>query len=278
VNILVTNDDGIDAPGLWALAEAMSRVGYTMVVAPDKEQSGVGTSISLHSGMSIDEVPSQVSGIEAYAVEGTPSDCVIVGLRQLAKGRHIDMIISGINPGANTGRDIPYSGTVMATLQGYFRRIPSIAVSLAYRERGEELRYDVAARVAESLARRVQNGNMPTDVIINTNIPNIPLAEIKGMVTTRAATGSFYNIPRRRGSESLSFSMTNLQTIANFPHQPVGGVERVIEEGTDIWAIMGDMISISPLRIDVTDHDSLEALEEHVAALKFDLLGDGGRE
>jgi 5'-nucleotidase len=277
LNILVTNDDGIDAPGLWALAEAMSRVGNTMVVAPVKEQSGVGTSVSLHSGMNIDEIPSKISGIDAYAVDGTPSDCVIVGLRQLAKGRHIDMIISGINPGANTGRDIPYSGTVMATLQGYFRRIPSIAVSLAYRARGEELRYDVAARVAESLARRVQYGHMPTDVIINTNIPNIPLSEIKGMVTTRAATNSFYSIPRSRGSENPSYSVTSLPTIADFPHQPVGGVERVIEEGTDIWAIMGDMISISPLRIDVTDHDSLAALEEHVAALKFDLLGDGRR-
>jgi len=277
LNILVTNDDGINSPGLWSLADAMSRVGNTMVVAPVKEQSGVGTSISLHSGMNIDEVPSQIAGVNAYAVDGTPSDCVIVGLRQLARGRHIDMVISGINPGANTGRDIPYSGTVMATLQGYFRGIPSLSMSLAYRERGEELRYDVAARVAESLARRVQDGNMPTDVIINTNVPNVPLAEIKGMVTTRAATGSFYSIPRSREKEDISDAMTNLQTIADFPHQSVGGLERVIDEGTDIWAIMGDMISISPLRIDVTDHDSLAALEEHVAALKFDLLGDGHR-
>ncbi len=277
MNILVTNDDGIDAPGLWALAEAMSRVGYTMVVAPDKEQSGVGTSVSLHSGMRIDEVPSKISGVVAFAVDGTPSDCVIVGLRQLAKGRHIDMIISGINPGANTGRDIPYSGTVMATLQGYFRRIPSIAVSLAYRERGEELHYDVAARVAESLARRVQGSNMPADVIINANIPNLPLEEIKGMVTTRAATDSFYSIPRSRRSESLDAAVASLPTIVDFPHQAVGGVERVIEEGTDIWAIMGDMISISPLRIDVTDHDSLAAMEKHVLELKIDLLGDGRR-
>ncbi|UCB42034.1 MAG: 5'/3'-nucleotidase SurE [Dehalococcoidales bacterium] len=277
MNILVTNDDGIDAPGLWALAEAMNRVGDTMVVAPDKEQSGVGTSVSLHSGVKVDEVPSKVSGVEAYAVEGTPSDCVIVGLRQLAKGRHIDMVISGINPGANTGRDIPYSGTVMATLQGYFRRIPSIAVSLAYRGRSEELRYDVAARVAESLAHRVEGGNMPTDVIINTNIPNIPLAEIKGMVTTRAATGSYYSIPRGRGSENTNLSVRNLPTIADLPHHSVGGVERVIDEGTDIWAILSDMISITPLRIDVTDHDSLTALEEHVTALQSDLLGDGKR-
>jgi 5'-nucleotidase len=277
MNILVTNDDGIEAPGLWSLAEAMSRVGETIVVAPTEQKSGAGTSVSLHSGMSIDEVPSKISGVEAYAVDGTPSDCVIVGLRQLAKGRHIDMVISGINPGANTGRDIPYSGTVMATLQGYFRRIPSIAVSLAYRQRGEELRYDVAARVAESLARRVEGGNMPTDVIINTNIPNIPLAEIKGMVTTRAATGSFYSIPRSRRSEGVDAAVTGLPTIIDFPHQSVGGLERVIEEGTDIWAIMGDMISISPLRIDVTDHDSIEALEKHVLELKVDLLGDGKR-
>jgi len=277
MNILVTNDDGIDAPGLWALAEAMSRVGYTMVVAPDKEQSGVGTSVSLHSGMRIDEVPSKISGVVAFAVDGTPSDCVIVGLRQLAKGRHIDMIISGINPGANTGRDIPYSGTVMATLQGYFRRIPSIAVSLAYRERGEELHYDVAARVAESLARRVQDSNMPADVIINANIPNLPLGKIKGMATTRAATDSFYSIPRSRRSESLDAAVASLPTIVDFPHQAVGGVARVIEEGTDIWAIMGDMISISPLRIDVTDHDSLAAMEKHVLELKIDLLGDGRR-
>jgi 5'-nucleotidase len=277
MNILVTNDDGIEAPGLWALAEAMSRVGNTMVVAPDKEQSGVGTSVSLHSGMRIDEVPSKITGVVAFAVDGTPSDCVIVGIRQLANGRHIDMVISGINPGANTGRDIPYSGTVMATLQGYFRRIPSIAVSLAYRQRGEELRYDVAARVAESLARRVEGGNMPADVIINANIPNLPLAEIKGMVTTRAATDSFYSIPRSRRSEGLDVAVNGLPTIVDFPHQAVGGLERVIEEGTDIWAIMGDMISISPLRIDVTDHDSLAAMEKHVLELKVDLLGDGRR-
>jgi broad specificity polyphosphatase/5'/3'-nucleotidase SurE len=97
------------------------------------------------------------------------------------------------------------------------------------------------------------------------------------MVTTRAATNSFYSIPRSRGNESPSYAVTNLPTIADFPHQSVGGVERVIEEGTDIWAIMSDMISISPLRIDVTDHDSLAALEEHVAALKIDLFGDGKR-
>jgi 5'-nucleotidase len=277
LNILVTNDDGIDAPGLWALAGAMSRVGYTMVVAPCKEQSGVGTSVSLHSEMSIDKVTSQVSGVDAYAVEGTPSDCVIAGIRQLSRERHIDMVISGINPGANTGRDIPYSGTVMATLQGYFRRIPSVAISLAYRARDEELRYDVAALVAESLARRVQGGHMPTDVIINTNVPNVPLTEIKGMVTTRAATGSYYAIPRRREGETKGLSVRNLPTIADLPHHSVGGVERIIEEGTDIWAILSDMISISPLRIDVTDHDSLEALEEHVSALKFDLFGDGNK-
>ena len=130
MNILVTNDDGINSPGLWALAEAMSRVGETLVVAPDKQQSGVGTSVSLHDDMSVSEVSSSIKGVRAYTVGGTPSDCIIIGLRRLAQA-HINLIISGINLGPNIGHDIPYSGTVMATLQGYFRKIPSIAISLA---------------------------------------------------------------------------------------------------------------------------------------------------
>ena len=128
MTILVTNDDGIDSPGIWALAEAMSRIGETLVVAPDKQQTGVGTSVSLFSDMSIVEVsPPRIQGVRAYAVGGTPNDCVILGLRRLAQGP-IDLLVSGINLGANMGNDIPYSGTVMATLQGYFRKIPSIAM------------------------------------------------------------------------------------------------------------------------------------------------------
>ena len=261
MNILVTNDDGIDSPGLWTLAEAMSRVGETLVVAPDKEQSGVGTSVSLHSGISIVEVPSTIRGVRAYATGGTPSDCVIIGLRRLAEGR-IGLVISGINPGANVGNDIPYSGTVMATLQGYFRKIPSIAMSLVLQSREEEPRFDVAARVAESLAQRVKSGKMPTEAIINVNVPNIPLEEIKGMVTTRTASSGWGRLADVEGSGSVGYRREVSQ-----PDDPG------IEEGTDIWAVQRGMISITPLHIDVTRHSMIPALNEHIPALESELLG-----
>ena len=100
MNILVTNDDGIESPGIWALAEAMSRLGDTMMVAPDRQQSGVGACVSLHGSMNIEEAPSRISGVKAYAVGGTPSDCVILALRRLGQGRRFDLLVSGINSGA----------------------------------------------------------------------------------------------------------------------------------------------------------------------------------
>ncbi len=260
MNILVTNDDGIDSPGLWALAEAMSRVGETLVVAPDKEQSGVGTAVSLHSGMSIAEVPCSIAGVRAYAVGGTPSDCVILGLRRLAQER-IGLVVSGINPGANVGNDIPYSGTVMATLQGYWRRIPSIAISLVFLSRGEEPRFDVASRGAESLALRVKNGQMPTGAIINVNVPNIPLEEIKGIVTTRTASTGYGRLAHIEGGGGVSY------------HRETRKIDDpAIEEGTDIWAVHRGFISITPLHIDVTHHEMIPALSEHIQGLESEVL------
>jgi len=277
MNILVTNDDGIDSAGLWALAEAMSRVGETLIVAPDKQQSGVGTSVSLHSDMSVVEVSSSIKGVRAYAIGGTPSDCVIIGLRRLAQG-HIDLIVSGINLGPNVGNDIPYSGTVMATLQGYFRKIPSIAMSLATGERAEEPRFDVASKVAESLAQSVNSGKMPTDAILNINVPNIPLEQIKGIVTTRTASTGYVKLAEVEGSGSLSYSRGIRKTASSFrPHQVLVGDSHVIVEGTDLWAINAGYISITPLRLDITDHDTIPALAEPILELESDLLGNSTR-
>ncbi len=260
MKILVTNDDGIDSPGIWALAEAMSRVGETLIVAPDKEQSGVGTSVSLHSGMSVVEVSPPSQEVRAYAIGGTPSDCAILGLRRLAQG-HTDLIASGINLGPNVGSDILYSGTVMATLQGYFRKIPSIALSLATQSREEEPRFDVITKVAEYLALSVKSGKMPTGAILNTNVPNIPLEQIKGVVITRTASNGYVKLAEVQGSSSLSYSR-GIHKVA----------ELGIEEGTDIWAINMGLISITPLRLDVTDHNLIPTLTEHILALESDLL------
>ncbi len=268
MHILVTNDDGIDSPGLWALARAMQHLGKVMVVAPDRQQSGVGTSVSLHHAMQIDEVEPPVPGALAYAVRGTPSDCVILAIRHLAQGRRYGLLVSGINLGANVGHDIPYSGTVMATLQGYLRRIPSMAVSLATFERDEVPDFTVGAMVAEFLARQMLAGEIPTDSIINANVPNIPLAEIKGVVTTRAAATAFLRASAVTSDGGLRYSLQ----ARHRGHKLAGQAVDLPEPGTDIWAIHQGMVSITPVRIDVTDHGLIPKLEPHAAALQAELF------
>lgn len=257
MRILVTNDDGIDSPGVWALAEAMSHVGETLLVAPDAQRSGSGTSVTMRSDMSIVEVPSATQGIRAYAVGGTPTDCVILGLWRLAQG-DIDLIVSGINLGGNMGTDILYSGTVMATLQGFYREIPSMAVSLAIKGQVPELRFDVASKVAEMLALNMTNGTMPGQGILNVNVPSIPSELVKGIAVTTAASSSYVRLVAGQQDGRHSWS-------------PQAAAEMGIHEGTDIWAVFEDWISLTPLRPAVTDHDSIPALAEHVSTLQSDL-------
>ena len=261
MNILVTNDDGIDSRGLWALVEAMSRVGEVLVVAPKSQQSGMGSSFSLHSDTSIEEVPSPIPGVQAYAIGGTPSDCAMLGIRRLSGDKRIGLLVSGINHGANIGRDILFSGTVMATLQGYFRKIPSIAMSLAIMDRDSEPDFSFAATVAEHLARRIQEGTLPTDAILNTNVPNIPREQIKGIVTTQTAAGAWVRLAPVATKDGVRY-ITGARPEVEYP------------EGTDIRAITSGMISITPLRMEVTHHAGILVLAEHVPALESDLLGD----
>jgi len=267
MEILVTNDDGIESSGLWALAEAMSRIGPTMVVAPATEQSGVGTSVSVrgYRDEHYEEVPSRIPGVPAYAVSGTPTDSVIVAMRYLSPGKYFDIVVSGINPGANVGRDVHYSGTVSATLQGHFRDIASVAVSLVLRYRGEEPNWAVAAVAAEHVVRHVEAGNLPVGPILNVNVPNIPIEEIRGIVTTRTATTGYIRLADAPSDEGKGFA------IERWPAD-----ESLYPEGTDIWAVNANMISITPLRLDPTDHELIADLHEPVRQLESDLLGDQG--
>jgi 5'-nucleotidase len=256
VNILVTNDDGINSPGIWALAEALTRVGSVLVVAPDKQQSGVGTSVSFtRDSVSITEVPSKIPDVQAYSVGGTPSDCVILGLKKLTRV-HIDLVVSGINLGPNVGNDIPYSGTVMATLAGYFRRIPSVAISLAFKNPKEEMRFDAAGCVIESLARCIEKGAMLTEAILNVNVPNIPSELVKGIMVTRAAGFGYVRLGNSSGSGVVSYETK------------IGKPEKAsLEEGTDIWAVNEGYVSITPLRFDVTHYDLLPAISQCVQGM-----------
>jgi len=260
MNILVTNDDGIDSAGIWALAEAMNRVGNVTVIAPEKQQSGAGTSLSLHSGISINEVSSPIEGVDAYAIGGTPSDCVILGLRKVMN-KPVDLLVSGINLGANVGNDILYSGTVMATLQGFLRKIPSIAVSLVIQNSEDQPRFDIASKVTEFLALRIKNDSMPTEAIINTNVPNIAPEEIKGITTTRAAASGYHKLSGIKSTSGMSHYTSSYLS---------GKYE--VDEGTDIWAINNNMISITPLRPAVTHHELIPVFTEHIPSIESDLL------
>jgi 5'-nucleotidase len=260
MNILVTNDDGIDSKGLWALAQAMTRVGNVLIVAPDKEQSGVGASFTLHSGINIAEVTSTLPGICAYAISGTPSDCVLIGMRHLFH-ENIDLIVSGINRGPNIGVDIHSSGTVMAILPSHRLGIPSIAVSLYTKTREEELNFDFAAEVVENLALEIKKGNLKTDAVLNVNVPNIPRKKIKGILTTRTADTGYVKLFKVQGNKMVNYHL-ELDELFN---------DR-LEEGTDIWAIHNDYVSITPLHFEVTHHDVIRSMEPCIQKMGKKLL------
>ncbi len=180
---LVTNDDGIFASGLWTLVRELKSIAQVVVVAPDREQSATGTAVTLRQPLRVQKLAPVVTGVEAYSVEGTPCDSVILALGKLMKN-NADLVISGINHGPNLGDDILISGTVGAALQGYLRGLPALAISVANTERPY---LDNAARLATLLAKKIDTNGLPRDIFLNINLPNLPLAEIKGIKITQPA-------------------------------------------------------------------------------------------
>jgi 5'-nucleotidase len=233
MRILVTNDDGIEAPGLWAVAKELQKVGQVTVVAPQWEQSGVGSSVNLRQAVKVSKVKLQLKDVEAYSVEGTPADCVIIAINSLFPGE-INVVVSGINRGPNIGHDIFVSGTVGAALQGYLHGIPSLAISLnAY----EDLHFELAAKLATLLVAELQQGILPHELLLNVNLPNLPPGEIGGIEIT--------TLSRRSYSDTVQ--------------QVEGGHYRIIRamevnsehSGSDIWALQRNKISITPLSFDL---------------------------
>ena len=262
MNILVTNDDGIDSKGLWSLAKAMTRVGKVTVVAPDKERSGVGSGLSFHNAINISDVASAIPGICAYAIDGTPTDCVMLGINRLSHTK-IGLVVSGINSGPNIGRDIFSSGTVMATLQAYYRQIPSMAVSLYPKTADEELNFDLAAEVAEKLVENTKSGRLKTDAILNVNVPNIPKNQIKGILTTRTADTGYVKLSEVTGDKSVHYTL-ELDKLFNSG----------LEKGTDFRAIHSGYISISLLRFEVDHHEDVPTITECLKEIESDFLGN----
>ena len=252
MKILVTNDDGIYAPGLWAVVEALSKMAEVVVVAPDREQSGTGTAVTLNAPVRAVEIVPTVAGTKTFAVEGTPADAVILALETLVG--EVDLVVAGINSGANLGEDVLISGTVGAALQGYHRGIHSIAVSVASLRNAH---FEAAATVLVALAKQVVDGSMPTTALLNVNVPPVASDDVKGVDVTRLA-GRRYADTVRLGDDGK---------------RPYYWITRTrpawdMEEGTDVWPVRHRRISVTPLSTDITAEAALPDVRDLIGRVQ----------
>jgi 5'-nucleotidase len=256
MRILVSNDDGVYAEGIWILAHELSKIAQVIIVAPDREQSAVGTAVSLRKPLRVQKIISLYPEIEAYSVEGTPSDAVIVGLGKVIGGK-IDLVVSGINHGTNLGEDVLISGTVGAALSAYLRNFPAIAISS---ERTNEDYLDDVARFTALIAKRIGDMALPTNLFLNINIPNSPVREIKSVKITSLAHKSHVNTVEE-GHDGKRAFYTLIRESVKTP----------VDRKTDIWAIMQGNISITPLHLFLNDRFPSSLLEQLTAGLLEEL-------
>ncbi len=243
MRILVSNDDGYLAPGLAALADAMRPLGEVTVVAPEQNSSGASNSLTLNRPLTVWQAASGFT-----VINGTPSDCVHVALTGLVE-QPPQLIVSGINNGQNMGDDTIYSGTVAAAMEGFLFGVPAIAFSMV--DKGYA-HVDTAARVANELVARYLRRPIEAPFLLNVNIPNLPYAELKGVQCTR--------LGKRHPSEPV-VKMTNPRGEAIYWIGPAGSA-RVGGPGTDFHATSQGYVSVTPLQIDLTHDEQLEAVSE----------------
>jgi 5'-nucleotidase len=236
--ILVTNDDGVYSEGVKLLAAALSEVGEVTVVAPDREQSAAGHSLTLHRPLRLRKLEEGF-----YAVDGTPTDCVNLAVLHLLKDDPPDFIASGINFGSNLGDDVTYSGTVSATFEGTLLGIPSVAFSAAV---GEPFSFAPAARFARRLFAHLIDSEVPRDLLLNVNFP---LGEIRGARFTRLGHRQYQQaVVEKRDPRGRTYFW-----IAGTPVWEEA-------EGTDYHAVSRGLVSITPLHLDLTDYRGLASL------------------
>jgi len=253
--ILVTNDDGIYAPGLKALSLALTSIGRVAVVAPERERSAVGHGITMHKPLRVTEVPWPDPIGKAMAINGNPADCVKLALEALLDEKPV-LVVSGINRGENVGTYVFYSGTVSGAIEGCINGLPSLAVSLAGEE--EPLDYSFAARFTALLAREVVEKGLPSGVFLNINVPHLPPEQIKGVRATRLGRRRYIDTiscrkdPRGRDYYWLAGKKDD------YDHNPE----------TDVGALNAGMITITPLHLDLTHYPFLEQLPSYLTFFK----------
>lgn len=248
MRLLLTNDDGISAKGLFALAKELERDNEVIVVAPNDERSACGHSITLNRALLVKRV--NVKGLKSkcYSVDGTPADCVRLAVDKLISGK-IDMVISGINRGLNIGTDILYSGTVSAAIEAAFCKIPSLAISLEETDKPED--YYVAATYANYILKLAKEKYLKEDVVLNVNVPNIAKEKILGIKVCKIGNRSYdnYFTPEFSNEEELSFEVQ-------------GNLNSSFEENTDKNFIKNGYVTITPLHYDLTNYKILREVND----------------
>lgn len=261
MKILITNDDGINAPGLWKMAGALKSLGEVVVAAPDRDQSGIGTAMTLLEVVKSRQVASPpIEGIRAYAVEGTPADCVILAAESLEPGG-FDFVLSGINEGSNLGLDMLTSGTVGAAFQGYFRGIHSIAMSVASLT---NVQYDAAACAAAALVKAIAERPNTPPLFLNVNLPNTSVNGIKGAAITKMGPRLYL--------ENVERGSNGRRTYYWIKHNRL--VSRNVAEDTDIYAVRNNGIAVTPLNAVFEPNLALPDLQPLAQAVMSSLNGN----
>lgn len=248
MRILLTNDDGIDAPGLHALRQIAAELSDDVwVVAPETNQSGAGHSLTLHEPLRMRQLDDR-----AFAVRGTPTDSVIMGVRHILKDKRPDLVLSGVNRGANLAEDVTYSGTIAGAFEGTLIGIRSIALSQAFGfEKGAGIRWHTAIKHGPPLIRRLLDGDWAPGTLMNVNFPDREPDKIGGMaVTTQGRRDpGLLHLDERHDTWGTPYYWLAFERRRSNPAQ-----------GTDLWAIYEGLISITPLSLDLTHRPSVDAL------------------
>jgi len=241
MKILLSNDDGVHAKGISILYEALSKIADVTVIAPDRNCSGASNSLTLLNPLRATQLDNGF-----YSVNGTPTDCVHLGVNQLLD-EEPDLVVAGINNGANLGDDTLYSGTVAAATEGRHLGLPAIAVSLCSKK---EAYYETAAEVAVKIIKQLSSHPLPKDQIININVPDIPLAELKGIKVTRLGA--------RHKADTMTKQIDPWGRSV-FWYGSLGS-ESDAGEGTDFYAVNHGYAAVTPLKVDMTAHESIDAM------------------
>lgn len=245
MRILITNDDGIDSPGLRALADALAPLHEVIVIGPDRNWSISGHNRTMDRPLRVSEVKLG-EGYKAYSTDGAPADCVALAALGFTE-QAPELVISGINSGNNLGDDITYSGTVAAAMEGIISGIPSIAVSM---DTKPQWPVDVAAAFIVRLVDQITKRGIEKDILLNVNVPNLPHDEIRGVLITRLGKRIYDDqLIERMDPRGRTYYWMGGDTIRN---------QR--EEGTDVAAIEDGYVSITPIHLDLTNHKLLDTL------------------